>query len=1251
METVEMNSVSLKRPRSEDDVASADEIKRQKILEKSKAGNDSGQSIENIPERPEDTKSEIIPNEESEEQEEEELEDSDEDGDPESFADMMKHGLTESDVGITKFVSSHKGFSGILKERYSDFVVHEIGKDGRVSHLDDFSVPVDDEVNFEDPSEETFTVLSDEDKQRLEELQLFKNKETSVAIEVIEDTKEKRTIIHQAVKSLFPGLETKTEDRDGKKYIIAYHAAGKKALANPRKHSWPKSRGSYCHFVLYKENKDTMDAINVLSKFLRVKPNIFSYMGTKDKRAITVQEIAVLRNITGTDDQIEQAMHSLREIGFINYYGMQRFGTTAVPTYQIGRAILQNNWNEVMDLILKPRPGAEKGYLVKCREEWAKTKDPAAALKKLPVKRCVEGQLLRGLLKYGMKNIISAFGIIPRNNRLMYIHSYQSYVWNNMVSKRIEEYGLRAVPGDLILKGATAVHIEEGDVDNYTIHDVVMPLPGFDVIYPKHKIGEAYKEMLVADNLDINNMRHKIRDYSLSGAYRKIIIRPQNVNWEVVAYDDPKIPLFTTDLDKLEGKPLPVLPTEKENMASTTIEKKEVTRDLDHCDIPYYVSEFVERELGNDYDSLGKLDSLIEKLSENKKHLEEQVLTVSSEVPKRIQNALKNAEDSKKSLSQLLEEETVLSESISSHLLKAQPWMEELDVVIGQVEEIERHLAYLKWISRIEELSDSIQQYLMTNNVPEAASTLAFMAELDIKLQESSCSHLLAFIRSTVKFWHKILKDKLTSDFEEVLTQLRWPFVGPPQSQAFGLAAPANAPEVYNNLETLFCQLLKLQTSDELLTKPKQLPEKYPLPPSPPVVLPIQIMLNPLQKRFKYHFTGNKQTNVLNKLEFSRALVMLILEKLAADIPCLLYDDTLFCHLVDEKMDSMLSSEAAWISQYKDITDVDEMKVPDCAETFMTLLLVITDRYKNLPTASRKLQFLGLQKELIDDFRIRLTQVMKEETRASLGFRYCAILNAVNYIATVLADWADNVFFLQLQQAELEVCAESDTVSQLQLGQLASMESSVFDDMINLLERLKHDMLTRQVDHVFREVKDAAKLYKKERWLSLPSQAEQAVMSLSSTACPMLQTLRDRLLQLEQQLCHSLFKIFWQMLAEKVDLYIYQEIIMANHFNEGGAAQLQFDMSRNLFPLFSHYCKRPENYFKHIKEACIILNLNIGSALLLKDVLQSASENESLKPSQPSATAALNELGVYKLAQRDVEILLNLRASWPNTGK
>lgn len=50
-------------------------------------------------------------------EEEPEAEASDVEEDGETFADMMKHGLTELDVGILKYVSEHKGFSGILKER------------------------------------------------------------------------------------------------------------------------------------------------------------------------------------------------------------------------------------------------------------------------------------------------------------------------------------------------------------------------------------------------------------------------------------------------------------------------------------------------------------------------------------------------------------------------------------------------------------------------------------------------------------------------------------------------------------------------------------------------------------------------------------------------------------------------------------------------------------------------------------------------------------------------------------------------------------------------------------------------------------------------------------------------------------------------------------------------------------------------------------------------------------------------------
>lgn len=51
-----------------------------------------------------------------EEEPEGEASDGEEDG--ETFADMMKHGLTEVDVGILKYVSDHEGFSGVLKERF-----------------------------------------------------------------------------------------------------------------------------------------------------------------------------------------------------------------------------------------------------------------------------------------------------------------------------------------------------------------------------------------------------------------------------------------------------------------------------------------------------------------------------------------------------------------------------------------------------------------------------------------------------------------------------------------------------------------------------------------------------------------------------------------------------------------------------------------------------------------------------------------------------------------------------------------------------------------------------------------------------------------------------------------------------------------------------------------------------------------------------------------------------------------------------
>lgn len=40
------------------------------------------------------------------------------------------------------------------------------------------------------------------------------------------------------------------------------------------------------------------------------------------------------------------------------------------------------------------------------------------------------------------------------------------------------------------------------------------------------------------------------------------------------------------------------------------------------------------------------------------------------------------------------------------------------------------------------------------------------------------------------------------------------------------------------------------------------------------------------------------------------------------------------------------------------------------------------------------------------------------------------------------------------------------------------------------------------------------------------------------------------------------------------------QVVLQNRFSEGGAKQLEFDMTRNLFPLFGEYTTKPQNYFR-----------------------------------------------------------------------
>lgn len=62
------------------------------------------------------------------------------------------------------------------------------------------------------------------------------------------------------------------------------------------------------------------------------------------------------------------------------------------------------------------------------------------------------------------------------------------------------------------------------------------------------------------------------------------------------------------------------------------------------------------------------------------------------------------------------------------------------------------------------------------------------------------------------------------------------------------------------------------------------------------------------------------------------------------------------------------------------------------------------------------------------------------------------------------------------------------------------------------------------------------------RWLSLSCQQDQLTMTLSSSACPMMLCVRDRLLYLHQALSLRVFQLAWHGLADRLDQLIYQDV-------------------------------------------------------------------------------------------------------------
>jgi tRNA pseudouridine13 synthase len=250
--------------------------------------------------------------------------------------------------------------------------------------------------------------------------------------------KEARKTLHEILRKEFPDFVSDTT-HDGCIRIILRENMKRfpKLRFDDRDPQWAKDKPAYLRFVLHKKNIDTIQAINLLSRATGCKT--FKYAGTKDRRAITSQYVTawklsaekltkiapnlgpnvmvgnfakveeslqlgqlqgnrfkiVLRDVQHqfqkkeVDGKVRKMLEDLKNDGFINYFGMQRFGTGCVPTHSVGRKVLQDDIPGVCRLILAPRDeDVEEAKTAK--KILAETGDFKAALRYMPVSSLFE---------------------------------------------------------------------------------------------------------------------------------------------------------------------------------------------------------------------------------------------------------------------------------------------------------------------------------------------------------------------------------------------------------------------------------------------------------------------------------------------------------------------------------------------------------------------------------------------------------------------------------------------------------------------------------------------------------------------------------------------------------------------------------------------------------------------------------------------------------------------------------------------
>jgi len=322
----------------------------------------------------------------------------------------------------------------------------------------------------------------------------------------------------------------------------------------------PTGEGPNVWVWIEKIGRTTLDVVLDIARDLHIDRKRMGFAGMKDKKALTRQWICIanmdseeqFRQIENLDiyktdflkitrgrkklrmgqlkgnkfrilirdlDDIEKSAEVANEVlnelevtGVPNYFGWQRFGRPRTNTHLVGEALIHNDLAEAVRRYVGNPSEDESLENQKARQAYDDG-DLEKSLELMGKGMRYEKMIVRQLIKDSKKGelddkaYMNAIHALPKPLQRMFVHAYQSYLFNDVVSRRVEMGINKYIEGDIIIdndenivRDKTSDEYQEM-IDNFEVNPTV-PLFGTKVPFAGGEVGEMEKSVLESYGLE-----------------------------------------------------------------------------------------------------------------------------------------------------------------------------------------------------------------------------------------------------------------------------------------------------------------------------------------------------------------------------------------------------------------------------------------------------------------------------------------------------------------------------------------------------------------------------------------------------------------------------------------------------------------------------------------------------------------------------------------------------------------------------